>query len=181
MYLRLDTLQTVAMYTYFHDLYRLRRLAAGDWGHVFPEAGIWQRPGCLGGRENGKEDEIGHLKWGAGKLIAHSPKRAVVIPFVHLGMETVTPQDPETKARLSSVPNLVGHDVTVNFGEELDFDDLIKEHEDVHGVLWKYTANVDDDKEGDFHEHWDSKPEEQELYHKITMRVEQAMTALHKR
>jgi hypothetical protein len=95
-------------------------------------------------------------------------------------METVTPQDPETRMVYSMLPN-IGHDVSVHFGEELDFDDLIKEHEDVQGVLWKYTANVDDDKEGDFHEHWDSKPEERELYHKITMRVEQAMTALHKR
>jgi hypothetical protein len=95
-------------------------------------------------------------------------------------METVTPQDPVTRTVYSMFPN-IGHDVSVHFGEELDFDDLIKEHEDVHGVLWKYTANVDDDKEGDFHEHWDSKMEEQELYHKITMRVEQAMTALHKR
>lgn len=157
-----------------------RRLAAGDWCHVFPEGGIWQRP-VLGGRENGKEGERGHLKWGVGKLIAHSPKRAIVIPFVHLGMETVTPQDPVTRTRYSSIPNVLGHDVSVYFGEELDFDDLIKEHEEVNGILWKYTASVDQDKEGDFHDHWDSNLEEQVLYHRITMRVEEAMIALHQR
>lgn len=104
-----------------------------------------------------------------------------MIPFVHLGMETITPQDPVTKARLSSIPHLIGHDVTVTFGNEVDFDDLVKEHEALYGTLWKYNASVDDDKEGDFHQHWDSKPEEQELYHKIAMRVEQVLTELHKR
>jgi hypothetical protein len=58
-----DTLPADAAHFDFHDVHRFRRLAAGDWGHVFPEGGVWQRPGCLGGRENGKEDEIGHLKW----------------------------------------------------------------------------------------------------------------------
>jgi monolysocardiolipin acyltransferase len=131
----------------------------------------------LGGRENGKEGEIGHLKWGVGKLIAHSPKKAIVIPFTHMGMETVMPQHPVTKVLATTIPQ-PGHDVSVKFGEELDFDDLIKEHEALHGILWKYTASVDDDKEGDFHEHWDSKPEELVLYHKITLRIEKSLAAL---
>lgn len=153
-----------------------RRLAAGEWCHVFPEGGIWQRP-VLGGRENGKEGELGHLKWGVGKLIAHSPRRAIVVPFFQFGMETTMPQHPETK-KLSSVIPRPGHNVVVRFGEEINFDDLIQEHELLHGILWKYKASVDEDKEGDFHDHWDSKPEELLLYHKITLRVEKALIAL---
>lgn len=175
-----------------------RRIAAGDWCHVFPEGGIWQRPE-LGGRENGTEGDLGKLKWGVGKLIAHSPKRPIVIPFFQFGMETTMPQHPVTK-KLDSVIPRPGHDVTVRFGEEIDFDDLIEEHEAIHGALWKYTASVDDDvprckgedkncskgrdregKEGDFHEHWDSRPEELMLYHKIALRIEESLDRLNKR
>jgi monolysocardiolipin acyltransferase len=146
-----------------------RRLAAGDWCHVFPEGGIWQKP-VLGGRDNGSEKELGHLKWGVGKLIAHSPKRAIVIPFFQFGMETLLPQDPVTKKLDSMIPK-PGHNVKVRFGVELDFDDLIKEHEELHGQLWKYKASVDEEIEGqDFHLYWDSRPEEMILYHKITLR-----------
>ena len=70
-------------------------LAAGEWCHLFPEAGVFQRP-TLGGRRNGKEFEIGKLKWGVGKLIAHAPNKIIVIPFFHTGMETVIPQDQTT-------------------------------------------------------------------------------------
>ena len=166
-----------------------RRIAAGDWCHVFPEGGIWQRPE-LGGRENGTEGELGKLKWGVGKLIAHSPKRAIVIPFFQFGMETTMPQHPVTK-KLDTVIPRPGHDVTVRFGKEIDFDDLIKEHEAIHGALWKYTASVDEDvypgggkeggKEGDFHDHWDSRPEELMLYHKIALRIEESLNCLNKR
>ena len=146
---------------------------------MFPEGGIWQRP-VLGGRENGKENEIGHLKWGVGKLIAHSPKKAIVIPFFQYGMETLMPQHPVTKKLDSHIP-VPGHDVLVRFGKEIEFDDLIKEHEEKYGVLWKYKASVDEEEEkgeGNFHDHWDSKPEDLKLYHKITLRIEEALIAL---
>jgi hypothetical protein len=94
-----------------------------------------------------------------------------------MGMETVMPQHPVTKALATAIPQ-PGHDVSVIFGEELDFDDLIEDHEALHGKLWKYTVSIDDDNEGDFHEHWDSKPEDLVLYHKITLRIEKALTAL---
>ena len=35
-------------------------------------AGVWQLD-YLGGRLNGREKELGKLKWGVGKIIAHSP------------------------------------------------------------------------------------------------------------
>ena len=55
--------------------------------------------------------------------------------------------------------------MTVRFGSELHFDDLIQAHERKFGPLWKYNASVDDDEhssdaaaDNDFHDHWDSKP-----------------------
>ena len=90
------------------------------------------------------------------------------------------PQHPVTKKLDSHIP-IPGHDVLVILGEEMNFDDLIKEHEDLHGVLWKYKASVDEEHEGgpgSFHDHWDSKPEELKLYHKITLRIEKALNSL---
>ena len=78
-----------------------RHAAAGEWCHLFPEAGIWQAPG-LGGRGIGKDGRVltpgivGKLRWGVGKLIAHAPETPVVIIFAHRGMENVLPQDPVT-------------------------------------------------------------------------------------
>jgi monolysocardiolipin acyltransferase len=203
---------------------------------VFPEGGIWQLP-QIGGRGNGREKELGYLKWGVGKLIAHSPKRPVVVPFFLYGMETVLPQNPDTKKLLTAIPQ-PGHHVRVVFGEELCFDDLIEEHERQHGPLWKYSASVDEDEakvkevrirkqqalsvtaadrgsssgrndksssqEGqsistdgksdsasnvasinesrvDFHVYWDSRPEDLQLYHKITLRIEEAIRKLNER
>ena len=102
--------------------------------------------------EEGKVQGKGKLKWGIGKMIAHAPrppgklqnlcKKAhiklltkasissllVVIPFCHTGMESIMPQDPATRRTLSPVPVPL-HDVRVQFGEEIDFADLIEEHE----------------------------------------------------
>jgi monolysocardiolipin acyltransferase len=157
-----------------------RRAAAGEWVHIFPEGGIWQRP-SLGGRENGREDEIGRLKWGVGKLIAHSPVRPVVIPFFHWGMETILPQHPVTKSLLTKGVPIPGHRVTVRFGKELHFDDLIEAHEKRFGRLRKYQSSVDRDADpDDFHAHWDSRPEDLALYSAITRRVEEALNELNR-
>ena len=74
-------------------------------------------------------------------------------------METILPQHPETKSLLTKGVPVPGHNVTVRFGTELNFDDLIQAHEQKFGPLWKYNASVDDDSNADnFHAHWDSKP-----------------------
>ena len=75
-------------------------LCIGEWCHVFPEGGIWQTD-TLGGRSNGREAEVGKLKWGVGKLIAHAPVTPLVRPFFFMGTETAYPQHPETKANLN--------------------------------------------------------------------------------
>ena len=167
-----------------------RKLANGDWVHVFPEAGVWQKD-TLGGRGaddkvpppkvNGKVNNKGKLKWGIGKMIAHAPKTPVVIPFCHLGMEKIMPQDTETRKNQSTFPIPFVHDVTVKFGEEVSFDDLIEEHEEQYGKIRKCNANCTDDEYpvDQFHLYWKSTPAEERLYHNITYRIEQKLEALH--
>lgn len=156
-----------------------RLVAAGEWCHVFPEGGIWQTD-KLGGRKNGAEASIGKLKWGVGKLIAHAPVTPHVVPFFFMGTEHFYPQHPETKAVKNRLP-IPGHKVNIRFGAEIVFDDLISEHEKVHGPLWKYRASVKHEngaEKEDFHAYWDSQPSDLVLYGKITARIEAALNKL---
>jgi hypothetical protein len=134
---------------------------SADWIHVYPEAGVYQYKNKLGGRGNGKENELGRLKWGIGKLIAHNPsyriaedsleesattelrhvedkrryKSPVVIPFYFVGTEEITPfKDPSVRVLRSIVPELGGHSVAVKFGPPVYFDDLIDEFLEGQGL-----------------------------------------------
>eukprot|EP01038_Epipyxis_sp_PR26KG_P005254 gene5254-7302_t len=151
-----------------------RLIAAGGWCHIYPEGGVWQLSE-LGGRTN--YSKLGKLKWGVGKLIAHSPVKPIVIPFFFSGTETMIPQDPITKKVSSWIPNF-GHKVTVRFGIELDFTDLINEHELKYGPLWKYKPSIKYEMNENYHDYWDSKPEDLILYNKITNRIEEALVNL---
>ncbi|CAN0294600.1 unnamed protein product, partial [Discosporangium mesarthrocarpum] len=74
-----------------------RRLAVGDWCHVFPE-GKTVQTGTLGGRlDLEKAKEVGLFKWGTGKLIAHAPRVPTVVPFFHTGMQDLVAEDPVSK------------------------------------------------------------------------------------
>lgn len=142
----------------------------------------------------------GKLKWGVGKLIAHAPITPVVIPFAHVGMERLLPQDEITgKTTLrqnllqSMLPSFLGGDaddklsVHIQFGEEITFHDLISNHEAIHGPLWKYSGKVDAEEDlekgqsrGGFHDKWDSSVAEKELYSKIVRRIEDRLEAVTK-
>ncbi|KAL3816576.1 LOW QUALITY PROTEIN: hypothetical protein ACHAXA_003816 [Cyclostephanos tholiformis] len=158
---------------------------------------------------------MGKLKWGVGKLIAHAPITPMVIPFAHAGMERLLPQDEHTgKTRLrddmmrSLFPRVLGGGggdgndklrVRVRFGEGINFDDLIREHEIRYGKLWKYRCeddlDDDDDEGGGADEEggslrldengrrrrivsWKSSEEERVLYSKIVRRIEGRLDAL---
>lgn len=156
------------------------KVAQGQWCHIFPEGGVWQRD-TLGGRSNGQEKNIGKLKWGVGKLIAHAPVLPIVIPFFHMGMETVIPQNQETRLTEGLPIPRPGHNVTLRFGEQIHFDDLIDEHEKTYGKLWKYR-HTDDNNDNDNYATnktmWTSKPEDLILYHKITTRLQERLELL---
>jgi monolysocardiolipin acyltransferase len=68
-----------------------QKIASGDWVHVFPEGKVVQSgqlgENYLGTRSVEDANEIGRLKWGVGKIIAHSPVDVHVIPIHHKGME----------------------------------------------------------------------------------------------
>lgn len=79
------------------------RLNRGDWVHVFPEGRVGQT-GELGiapyhkNRSPERMNEIGRLKWGVGKMIAHvrgqdNGKPPTLIPMYHVGMEVFAPQE----------------------------------------------------------------------------------------
>lgn len=157
-------------------------VASGQWCHVFPEGGTWQTT-SLGGRSNGREKDIGKLKWGVGKLIAHSPNAPKVIAFYFSGLETSIPQNPITNLVISAVP-IPGHKVVVRFSEEVHFADLLAEHEELHGKLWKYASHTGPVQAGDNDgllvggERWVSSEAEMVLYSKIARRLETVLTRL---
>lgn len=150
-----------------------RRLAAGSWCHVFPE-GRTVQTGHTGGRMGKNEAQIGTLKWGVGKLIAHAPVRPEIIPIFHTGMQNVVPENPITRDVLKALPS-TGHQITLRAGPPVLVDDLIAEHERLHGPLPHYTANVDTD---DARYRWKSTDAERTLYAAITRRLQAALEAL---
>jgi monolysocardiolipin acyltransferase len=122
-----------------------RRLAAGGWLHVFPEGRVVQT-GQLGldeltTRSKELEANIGRLKWGVGKLIAHAEVLPEVLPMHHRGMARVLPQHAEWRDngdggrifdnRLKSFLPNVGQRIEVEFGKPVEYKDLIEAHEKV--------------------------------------------------
>jgi hypothetical protein len=117
-----------------------RLAAGGEWLHVFPEGGVWQTP-VLGGRLDAEKARVvGKLKWGIGKLIAHSEHAPIVVPLCIMGSEHMVPQHPVTKVPLTPVP-IPGHKVTVQFGAEISFADLIEEHEREFGPIRRLRSS----------------------------------------
>lgn len=64
-------------------------------------------------------DEINfRLKWGIGRLIMESPVLPIVIPIYHYGFDEVLPNFPPYIVR-------TGKKITMNYGEPIDFTDII--------------------------------------------------------
>lgn len=151
-----------------------RVVSTGNWLHIFPEGGIWQLSG-LGGRRD--DLEKGKLKWGVGRLIAHSPRKPVVIAFYFNGMETIMPHDHETKKLLVRWPQ-TGHKVKMIFSEEIDFQDLLDAHEKRNGPLWKF-CDLSSDSDTN---RWDNpSAAELSLYCAITKKIESTLDSLGQR
>jgi len=157
-----------------------RVIAAGNWCHIFPEGGVY-RLNRLGGRSNGKENKIGKLKWGVGKLIAHSPKIPTVVPLFITGTEDILPVNPITEKIDQFIPQL-GYQVTVRFGSSIYYQDLIEEYESKYGKLWKYHASIEEESLED-RMAWESSRYGEntallQLYSEITKRIEIALTVM---
>jgi len=168
-----------------------RVLAAGRWGHIFPEGRVIQT-GTLGRdpitkRSRKEEKEKGRLKWGVGKLVAHSPVTPVLVPFYHLGMASVLPQHNvweggEFRNGVVSWRHIQGgHRVKVWFGDRVPFDDLLAAHERAHGPLWKLDTAPTADRWTDVMHKWESSGACRSLYSAITRRVQDALLRLEER
>lgn len=160
-----------------------RHVAAGNWVHLFPEGKVNQGD-RIGANYIGVRDAEaaalcgGRLKWGIGKMVAHSPQAPVLIPFYAKGMRELLPCDPATgENERPTLARMTGKRVEFWAGREVKFDDLIRAHEIEHGPLWKYGSRPGEDS-ADWREHWPSSKEERALYSAITWRVEEEMIRL---
>mmetsp|Transcript_131959 Transcript_131959/g.299998 ORF Transcript_131959/g.299998 Transcript_131959/m.299998 type:complete len:367 (+) Transcript_131959:30-1130(+) len=154
-----------------------RRIAQGCWLHIFPEGKVNQcRQLGIGHYDNRPAStaaEIGRMKWGVGKLVAHSPVPVTLIPLHHVGMDDILVMQREPPYSLDLGSSRMGQRVRLIVGEEIHFKDLVEEHERVHGAVPKFIAS-----EGDLRL---SSSAEKILYSRITRRVEDALMQLEQR
>lgn len=88
---------------------------------LFNKEGHCEQDGSLGGRAEGLgREELGRLKWGVGKMIAHAPVTPIVIPLFHTGMAELIPINPFTRKILRAVPGM-GNTVTARVGAEIRY------------------------------------------------------------
>lgn len=130
-----------------------RQVAAGRWVHIFPEGRVVQGTSLaldpITTRSPQQLALKGRLKWGVGKIIAHSPEPPIVVPFYHKGMAGVMPQHNLLQQHdgawefnnkvLSPIPR-TGAVIVVRFGQPIPVDDLVREYEDAHGPLFKVSS-----------------------------------------
>ena len=171
-----------------------RKLADGDWVHIFPEGGCNQTgrvgqghlrvrlEGFVLPRDEATAERIGRLKWGVGKLaarVAFGPNREppLIIPYYHVGMSDIMPQVnlPHDNSLATRFPR-VGQRVRVIVGRPIDISDLIADFEAKHGPrrVVSVSPHEDEGMTG-----WDgSAPHELQLYSAIARRVENALVEL---
>jgi 1-acyl-sn-glycerol-3-phosphate acyltransferase len=121
-------------------------LNRGEWLHIFPEGRTWQEGGSplrdhegrwcsASGRCSEPFARVGPLKWGVGKFLANSRILPIVIPYYHMGMQPIVPQDSRNKvAHKDGAIGLLKHvlstpaDITVKFGEPVYYKDIIEDY-----------------------------------------------------
>ena len=166
-----------------------RRLAEGEWIHIYPEAACIQsgsigRGQLFGCRSEEKAKTIGLFKWGVGKLAARTAFQEnnlppIIIPYYHTGMDKVKPQVnlPDSNQLIDPwyIPARTGHKIRVFVGPPIEIDDLINMYEEKikrkRRIAWISNNNEFVDWDG-------STKEEYQLYSDITRRVETALLKL---
>jgi 1-acyl-sn-glycerol-3-phosphate acyltransferase len=121
-------------------------LNRGEWLHIFPEGRTWQEGGnplrdqdgrwcSASGRCSESYTRVGPLKWGVGKFLANARVLPIVIPYFHMGMQPIVPQDRNNKvAHKDGALGLLNHvlstpaDITVKFGEPVYYKDIIQDY-----------------------------------------------------
>jgi len=123
----------------------LARLNGGGWVNIFPEGKVNADGGVL------------RYKWGVGRLVWDCATPPILLPVVHLGMDTVLPNPEEGEAQSARIR--IGNLVTVNIGTPVDLEGLVeklkltgmgavdariavtKELQDIMGKLYKDTKD----------------------------------------
>ena len=90
------------------------RLDSGGWVNIFPEGKV-----TLG-------DGVGPLRWGVGRLVWNSLTCPVILPVIHLGMNTILP-NPRTEGEKQSYIMRPGNLVTVNIGPPLHLGAMLRD------------------------------------------------------
>jgi monolysocardiolipin acyltransferase len=159
-----------------HDF--ARKVANGDWVHMFPEGQVSQSTelGANYVNTRSKEDteSMGKLKWGVGKLIAHSSVPISIVPFHHVGMEGTLPQNKEGVI-LSKIPQ-GGNTAIMRVGKDVVVKDLIAAYEKLNGKeIRKYYSSKTKDGEMKWAQ---SSEAELQLYSDITRRIQESLELL---
>jgi monolysocardiolipin acyltransferase len=129
------------------------------WVHIYPTGKICQKSAKLPhlGHVSGCHTSL--VKWGVGKIVATAVETPLVIPYVHIGMEDVMPQDVHTNKILSPIPRM-GKKIRVRVGAPIDMRDLLVEYADGAGKIDAIDWNAA------------PTPSQAKLYSKITARIE---------
>ncbi|CAF1024278.1 unnamed protein product [Adineta ricciae] len=111
--------------------FALEQINQGGWVHIFPE-----------GKVN-LSKELMRLKWGVGRLIAEATICPLVVPFYHLGMDSVLPNtEPYIPQR--------GQKVSIYVGEPLVFDELVQKMKSENRSLQEIRKAVTDIIQNEF-------------------------------
>ncbi|CAF3557541.1 unnamed protein product [Adineta steineri] len=105
--------------------FALEQINRGEWVHIFPE-----------GKVN-LTKELMRLKWGVGRLIAEANICPLVVPFYHLGMDSVLPNQPPYYPQMNQK-------VSIYVGEPLIFDELVQKMKKENRSLEEIRKTVTD-------------------------------------
>ncbi|XP_060078968.1 tafazzin-like [Ylistrum balloti] len=100
--------------------YAIEKLNNGEWVNIFPEAKVNQ------------DKEFLRYKWGVGRMIAEAEVLPVVIPFFHVGMDSVSPNE----GKFKYYPRIFKR-VTMVIGEAINFSDIINQKDKLSPVEFR--------------------------------------------
>lgn len=89
--------------------FSIEKMNEGRWVHFYPEGKVNMTNGFL------------RFKWGVGRVIDECKRLPIVLPFWHVGMEQILPNEPPYYPR-------IGKRVTMNVGKPIDLTEVLAEN-----------------------------------------------------
>lgn len=103
-----------------------------SWFHVFPEGFVLQL-------EPPHNNSMRYFKWGVARLILESTRAPIVLPIYSHGFEKIAPEDTADEGIKRYLPNNMGAEVHIAFGEEIPDDQIEAYREEWRKLCVKYT------------------------------------------